>query len=233
MVPNLVVGAAFPIFARAARDDQDRLAYAVGVSFRRAWCWVAFFVALFLGAPFAIDVVAGEDFQASDDVLRIQAAALMLAFPNSVLFYVLLTLRRYGILLGLSFSILVVNVVLAGPRRGLRRGGGRGRDRGSELGLVAGLVSVRAVAPRVAPGLGVVRRSPCDGPLVASTARGAPAVVAAVSGSASMRGGPDLRAVPLSSRRAPPASALTYRGATGPGCAPARFRCRLPQARPQ
>jgi O-antigen/teichoic acid export membrane protein len=157
-IPSLVVGAAFPIFARAARDDEDRLAYGVGRVFQA--CVVLgglLFVALLLGAPFAIDVVAGADFEASDDVLRIQAAALMLAFPNTVLFYVLLTVRRYGILLGLSCGVLVVNVVLAAVLGSSQGAEGAAIATGvAELAvLAAGLVAVRRVAPRVAPALGV------------------------------------------------------------------------------
>src|SRR6185503_1524247 len=157
-IPNLVVGAAFPIFARAARDNQDRLAYGVERVFLA--CVVLgglLFVALFLGGRRAIEVEAGEDFQASDDVLRIQAAALMLAFPNSVLFYVLLTLRRYGILLGLACSILVVNVVLAAVLGSSHGAEGAAIATGAAelVALAAGLVSVRAVAPRIAPPLGV------------------------------------------------------------------------------
>ena len=159
MVPNLVVGAAFPIFARAARDDQDRLAYGVSRVFQA--CVVfggALFVALFLGAPFVIDVVAGADFEPSADVLRIQAAALMFAFPNSVLFYVLLTLRRYRILLALSSGVLAVNLLLAGIL-GSEWGaqGAAVATAAAEFGLtVAAYLAVRAVAPHVVPGLGVV-----------------------------------------------------------------------------
>jgi len=158
IVPNLVVGAAFPIFARAARDDQDRLAYGVQRVFQA--CVVLgglLFVALLLGAPFAIEVVAGADFEPSVDVLRIQALALALAFPNSVLFYVLLTLRRYGILLGLSIGVLLVNVILAAVLGAAHGADGAAVATASaELAaLVAGLVALRAVAPRVAPNLGV------------------------------------------------------------------------------
>ena len=161
VVPNLVVGAAFPIFARAARDDHDRLAYGVDRVFQA--CVVLgglLFVALLLGAPFAIDVVAGEDFAPSADVLRIQAAALALAFPNSVLFYVLLTVHRYGILLGLSAGVLVVNVVLAAVLGDAHGAEGAAVATGlAELAaLLAGLVAVRSVAPHLAPGLGVVAK---------------------------------------------------------------------------
>ena len=60
MVPNMMVGAAFPIFARAARDDHDRLGYGVDRVFQASLVLGGLVVvALALGAPFAIDVVAG------------------------------------------------------------------------------------------------------------------------------------------------------------------------------
>jgi O-antigen/teichoic acid export membrane protein len=188
VVPNLVVGAAFPIFARAARDDHERLAYGVSRVFQA--CVVlggALFVALLLGAPFAIDVVAGSEFEPSGDVLQIQAVALMFAFPNSVLFYVLLTLRQYRILLVLSSGVLVVNVVLAGTLGAAYGAEGAALATAiAEFGLtVAGFVAVRAVAPHVAPGLGVVPKvAAAIGLSSLLLLAGLPPVVAAVVGSA-------------------------------------------------
>jgi O-antigen/teichoic acid export membrane protein len=185
-VPSLVVGAAFPIFARAARDDHDRLAYGVERVFQA--CVVlggSLFVALLLGAPFAIDVVAGEDFAPSADVLQIQATALALAFPNSVMFYVLLTLRRYGILLGLSAGFLIVTVILAavlGDARGAE-GAAIATVVAEFAGLLAGYVAVLAVAPHVAPGLAVIPKVlVAAGAAAALLALGLSAIVAASLG---------------------------------------------------
>ncbi len=114
LVPGLVVGAAFPIFSRAARDDHERLAYSVDRVFQAmVLVGLSLMVALAAGAPFAIAVVAGSEFGPSADVLKLHAVALMLAFPNSAIFYALLSLRRHRMLLYLASGALVVNLVFA------------------------------------------------------------------------------------------------------------------------
>jgi len=113
VVPQLVVGAAFPIFARAARDDRVRLRYALERSLEGALIfgiWTS--VSLVVGADLAIEVVAGADFAPAADVLRIQAAALLLAFVNAVLGYALLSLGRYRALLAMAAAALLVVAAL-------------------------------------------------------------------------------------------------------------------------
>ena len=113
VIPNLLVGAGFPIFARAARDDRERLAYAVQRSFEAcvvAGGWLA--LVLGVAAPFVIDVVAGGEFAPAADVLRLQAAALFVAFAGAAFGYGLLSLRRHKELLVLTGSALVLNIVL-------------------------------------------------------------------------------------------------------------------------
>lgn len=112
-VPNLIVAAAFPIVARAARDDRGRLAYAVTRLFEAtivAGGWVT--LMLVVGAPLIIDVVAGPDFGPSADVLRIQAGALLVTFAGAPLGYALLSLRRHRDLLIITSGALVANSVL-------------------------------------------------------------------------------------------------------------------------
>jgi O-antigen/teichoic acid export membrane protein len=114
VVPQLLLGAAFPIFSRAASDDRARLRYAVQRSLEGALVlgvWTS--VALVAGADLAIDVVAGEDFAPAADVLRVQAAAVLLAFVNAVLGYALLSVGRYRALLAMATAALAVVGVLA------------------------------------------------------------------------------------------------------------------------
>ena len=114
LVPGLLVGAAFPIFARAARDDHDRLQYGVDRVFRASVVLGGLvMVALVLGAQFVIDVVAGPDFGPSAGVLRIQAAALFLSFAATTLFYGMLSLRMHRGILAIASTVLAVNVALA------------------------------------------------------------------------------------------------------------------------
>jgi O-antigen/teichoic acid export membrane protein len=113
VIPHLLVGAAFPVFARAAHADRLRLAYA----FERSWdgalivgVWMAVVIAI--GADFAIEVMAGAEFAPAGKVLRIQAAALLLVFVNTVLGYVLLSLKMYRALLATAGGALLTVGVL-------------------------------------------------------------------------------------------------------------------------
>jgi O-antigen/teichoic acid export membrane protein len=112
-LPSLIVGAAFPIFSRAARDDRERLAYGVDRVFQAALvAGAGVAVALVIGAPFAIDVVAGENFAPAAGVLRIQAVGLMLSFLATTLYYALLSLRLHRAILVTACVALGVNVAL-------------------------------------------------------------------------------------------------------------------------
>jgi len=110
-VPALLVSAAFPIFSRAARDDHARLAYGVQRTFEASLVLGAGVgLALVLGAPIAIDIVAGPDFEPSVGLLRIQAIALVAVFVNVAWVYALLSLQRYREILLVSLLGLVLNV---------------------------------------------------------------------------------------------------------------------------
>jgi O-antigen/teichoic acid export membrane protein len=114
VVPQLVVGAGFPIFARAARDDRERLAYGLQRMFEACLVLgVLIAVALGVGAPVAIDVIAGEDFDPAEGVLRIHAVALLGSFVAALFGYALLALRRHREVLAMSASALVA-VAVAG-----------------------------------------------------------------------------------------------------------------------
>ena len=112
-VPGLLVASAFPILARAARDDATRLAY----SLQRLWeihllLGVGLGLCTVVGAGLAIDVVAGAEFEPSVDVLEIQALALPASFLLAVWGFALLSLSFYrGILLA-NGTALVVSLVL-------------------------------------------------------------------------------------------------------------------------
>ncbi|MEN3282316.1 MAG: hypothetical protein V7607_3456 [Solirubrobacteraceae bacterium] len=105
LVPQLVVSAAFPIFARAARDDHDRLGYGLGRMFDACLALgLALALTLAAAAPFLIRLIAGGDFEPAAPVLRIQGLTLVAAFTTAVWSYALLSLRRHR-------EILLVNLV--------------------------------------------------------------------------------------------------------------------------
>jgi O-antigen/teichoic acid export membrane protein len=107
VIPWLVVSSGFPILARAARDDAERLRYAVGRLFDVSLLigvWVSLSVAI--GAYVAIKVVAGPSFTDAVPVLRIQAMSLITAFLVATWSFALLSLRRFR-------ELLVANAVAA------------------------------------------------------------------------------------------------------------------------
>jgi O-antigen/teichoic acid export membrane protein len=201
-IPNLIVSAAFPIFARAARDDRTRLGYAVERLFEAcivAGGWVV--LMLVVGAPLIIDVVAGGEFAPSADVLRIQAGALLVTFAGAPLGYALLSLRRHRELLIITGSALVANVALV-PVLASAEGanGAAAATLAAELLLTgSAAVILHRIDPTLRPSLAVlVRAAPGFGAGCALLAvPGLPSAVAMVLATALYGGlAVALRAVP-------------------------------------
>jgi O-antigen/teichoic acid export membrane protein len=115
VIPQLLVGAGFPIIARAARDDSRRFDYAIGrtvdVGFILGLTAV---LALLTGAPFIIEVVAGPHFGPAVPVLRIQGIGLLGSFIGAVFGYGLLGIHRYRAVLLVNLGVLSLNGVLTG-----------------------------------------------------------------------------------------------------------------------
>lgn len=104
-VPALVVGAAFPILVRAARDDHDRFAAAAGRLFELAVITGAWFVVCIeVGAAAAIRIIGGAAAAPAVPVLRIQGLALVATFVVVACGFPLLAERRYR-------EVLVANAV--------------------------------------------------------------------------------------------------------------------------
>ncbi len=112
-VPGLLVTTAFPLLARTARDDRDRLRYAVQRLFDVCLVGGAGFALLTaLAAPALIAVVAEPEFAAAADALRVQAIALFGTFVIAVGGFALLALGRYGALLRANAAALAISVGL-------------------------------------------------------------------------------------------------------------------------
>lgn len=108
-IPGLLVGSALPLLARAARDDRERLAYALQRIFEVSLILgVGMALATLGGARFVIDVVAGPSFEGSIPVLRIQGLAMVASFMLTGWSFALLALQRHGgILLANAAAFLV------------------------------------------------------------------------------------------------------------------------------
>ncbi len=148
IVPQLMVSTALPIFARAARDDRERLTYGLSLVVRVALITgVAVGGALAIAAPVVIDIVAGSDFAGADTVLRWHALALVFAFASATWGYALLSVRAHGAVLVSSLSglvVLVLALVLLTPDHGAE---------GAAAAMVIGEATLAAV------GLWLTRRA--------------------------------------------------------------------------
>jgi O-antigen/teichoic acid export membrane protein len=112
-MPLLLVGAVFPILARAARDDRRRHAYATERLLATTvigGAWLALMTALL--SKVAIDVVAGPKFSESIPVLRIQAIALFASCLLVAATHVLISLAQYRDVLILSAAAMVASIAL-------------------------------------------------------------------------------------------------------------------------
>ncbi len=117
VIPWLLVGSAFPIFVRAARDDRERLRYGQRRVFDVALLLgVGMGLSLLVGAPFIIDVIAGRpEFAGSVPVLRILALSLITSFLFVTSAFTMLSLKRYR-------DMLVANAIAAVTSAGLTLG---------------------------------------------------------------------------------------------------------------
>jgi O-antigen/teichoic acid export membrane protein len=113
-LPVLVMGAAFPILTRAARDDPGRFEYATRRMFELSvlvGVWMA--VVVLLGAGFAMDVLGSRSAAPAASVLRIQGVAVTGTFVAVACGFPLLSLRRYTVLLAANALGLVVTLATA------------------------------------------------------------------------------------------------------------------------
>ena len=109
-IPGLLVSSAFPILARAARDDRDRLRYAVQRLLDASLVFgggMALVTAV--GAPVAIAIVAGGEYDASVSVLRVLAIAILGTFLIAVGGFALLSLERYRALIVANLTGLALS----------------------------------------------------------------------------------------------------------------------------
>jgi O-antigen/teichoic acid export membrane protein len=112
-VPGLMVTTALPLLARAARDDSQRLEFAVDRLFAVALVvGVGVGVILVVGAKPIIDVIAGHKYSGSVAPLRIEGAAVLGTCLTPVWSNALLALHRHVALLTCNVISVAVTVGL-------------------------------------------------------------------------------------------------------------------------
>lgn len=113
-IPATLVTTAFPLLARAARDDHPRLQYAMQRLFEMLVMLGALMTLLtVVGAPVAVAVIADEaTFRGAEGVLRLQALALVSTCGVALWGFALLSLHRTRSLVLANSAGLVVTVAL-------------------------------------------------------------------------------------------------------------------------
>lgn len=112
-IPILLVSSAFPVFARAARGDLERLEYALKRVVDIALLvgtWMA--LATVFGARVAIEVVAGDDYRPAVPVLQIEGGVLVASFIAIACAFALVSLHRHRVLLVGNAIALATGVLL-------------------------------------------------------------------------------------------------------------------------
>jgi O-antigen/teichoic acid export membrane protein len=112
-IPLLLVGSAFPILLRAARDDRQRLRDATQ-RLLEASLLIGGFLSLLVvsAAPAAIEVLGGGEYDASVTVLRILGAGVTATFIAAVFAFSLLSLGMYRALIWINAAMVVLAAAL-------------------------------------------------------------------------------------------------------------------------
>jgi O-antigen/teichoic acid export membrane protein len=183
-IPGLLIAVAFPLLSRAARDDRDRLSYAVqrllDVSIILG---LGAALAVVTGAPAIMQVIARDSFADAVLPLRIQGVTLLATFVLAPAGFALLSLHLHRPILIANGAALTVMLVSVGPLAA--SSGATGAAVGTVLGettlAVGYLVALRRLAPATFPKLGRAPRVLAAAlPPLAVLTLGLPAGVAAV-----------------------------------------------------
>lgn len=171
-IPGLLVVSAFPVLARAARDDRTRLAYALQRLFDVSLILgVGLAVLTLVGAPLAIDVIGGDEVEPAVDVLRIQAGAVLGSCFVATWGFALLSLARYRALLAANALALGLSATLTlalAPTYGAEGGAVATLVAESALALASG-VALIAARPDLRPSVGTLPKVAVAGGAAAAT----------------------------------------------------------------
>lgn len=112
-VPGLLVGGTLPLLARAARDDRERLGYALRRIFEVSLILgVGASTAFLAGAHFVIAVIGGPKYAGAAPVLQVQGLAMIASFALSGWSFAVISLKRYKGMLVANAAALAVSCSL-------------------------------------------------------------------------------------------------------------------------
>jgi O-antigen/teichoic acid export membrane protein len=151
-IPGLLVTVAFPLLARAARDDRVRLAYAVQRLFdATSLLGIGIALGVVVGAPAVIAVMAGPDYADASGALRIQSLTMLASFALAPWGFALLSLHLHrGLLIAnaLAFAVSAAAVTSLAASAG-----SKGAAAGTVLGEMTLAVGYAIVLTRHAPAM--------------------------------------------------------------------------------
>jgi O-antigen/teichoic acid export membrane protein len=161
LLPGLLVGAAFPIFARAARDDPARLGYALDRVFQVSLLigvWIA--LSLAVGARFAVLVVGGHRFLGAVPVLAVQGLGAGASFVAAVWGFGMLSLRLHRLILLFNIAMLALAAALVGVLTAIdgAQGAAIGTAAAEIVGATAGGILLVRGRAHLKPDLAVLPR---------------------------------------------------------------------------
>ena len=176
-----LVASAFPILARAARDDAERLGYALRLVVQTTLVVGAGLgVCVAVGAPIAIDIVAGSEYDAAVTPLRILAGAVVTTYVLSACSYALLAMRSHGAILAanvIGVSVTAGCAVVLAPAYGAEGGAFAIVAGEVALGTAYGVAVVRAGRLVLRPAATVLRAGLASGAGLAALLAPAPDLV--------------------------------------------------------
>jgi O-antigen/teichoic acid export membrane protein len=113
-LPWLLVMSAWPILVRAARDDSDRLRYAINRLLEGNLLlggWIS--LLLVAGGPFAAHVLGGPKYAGAGEVMRILGAGIGFTFVLALFAYALLSLHMLRPMIAINIVILALSILLS------------------------------------------------------------------------------------------------------------------------
>ena len=155
-LPALVVWTMLPLFARAARDDLARLAFAFRLTVEvGVVAGIGMTVLGVVGAPLAIAFLTGDPTGPAVDVLRIQTLALVPVFVNGAFAVAFVAMRRNRQMIVVNLATLSATVIanfVAVPAFDAQGAAGAAAI-GEWFLLVANVIVLRLTQPALRPSL--------------------------------------------------------------------------------
>jgi O-antigen/teichoic acid export membrane protein len=152
-IPGLIVTSALPLLSRAARDDSNRLGFALDRLFMVATiAGVGVSVILVTGARPIIEVVAGSHYRGAVGPLRIEAVAVLATCLTPVWGMGLLALHKHGSMLVcnlISLLVVVPSTLVLAPAMGAT-GSAIATAAGESVSSIALLIAVSRAGQRPA-----------------------------------------------------------------------------------